>query len=97
MLGEEKLREALGTRVQVERREVGGKIMIDFFSNEDLKSLLDIIQTNVLKDPNGALKKFETENILAPAPEEATQLLDDRSVEEKNEDEGLYSVSSFTI
>jgi ParB family chromosome partitioning protein len=92
---EEKLREALGTRVQVERRDVGGKIMIDFFSNEDLKSLLDIIQTNVLRDPNESLKKFEAENF--PAPEEMTQLADDRSVEEKNEDDGLYSVSNFTI
>src|SRR3989344_3395602 len=43
---EDKLREALGTRVQIERRDVGGKVMIDFFSNDDLKTLLDIIQSN---------------------------------------------------
>jgi ParB family transcriptional regulator, chromosome partitioning protein len=46
---EEKLRDALGTRVQIERRDVGGKVMIDFFSAEDLKSLLETIQNNLTK------------------------------------------------
>lgn len=91
---EDRLREALGTRVQVERREVGGKIMIDFFSNDDLKSLLAIIQTNVLKDPHEALKKFENENPIAP--EDMKQLTDDRTTEEKQDDE-LYSVKNFSI
>lgn len=37
---ENRLREALGTRVYIEKREVGGKIMIDFFSSDDLETLL---------------------------------------------------------
>ena len=52
---EEQLKEALGTRVQIERKEVGGKILIDFFSNEDLKSLIQILQqptTNNLQPIN---------------------------------------------
>ncbi len=40
---EDKLTENLGTRVQIDRREVGGKITIDFFSNEDLIQILNII------------------------------------------------------
>ena len=95
---EEKLREALGTRVQIEKREVGGKILIDFFNNDDLKSLLGIIQTNVLKDPNEALKKFEAENPISV--EELKESVDDRTPEEKQKDEGdedLYSVRTFTI
>jgi len=95
---EEKLREALGTRVQIERRDIGGKIMIDFFSNDDLKSLLDIIQTNVLKDPNESLKKFESENKPADGKLASNTPVDDRSTEEKKEDEGeLYSVRNFTV
>jgi len=94
---EEKLREALGTRVQIERRDVGGKIMIDFFSNDDLKSLLNIIQTNVLKDPNEALERFARENPEgAEVPLESTPLIDDRSAEEKKDDD-LYSVTNFSI
>lgn len=38
---EEKLREALGTRVYIERKGLGGKIMIEFFSDEDLQTLID--------------------------------------------------------
>ncbi len=41
---EGKLNEALGTRVMIERREVGGKIVIDFFNNEDLHHLLQILE-----------------------------------------------------
>jgi|ERR1035437_1751352 ParB family chromosome partitioning protein len=100
---EEKLREALGTRVQIERRDQGGKIMIDFFNNEDLRSLLDIFQTNVAKDPNEALKKFEAEHpqamgdIAQSETSSADELpVDDRSQEEKNDDE-MYSVSNFSI
>ena len=43
---EEKLTESLGTRVSIEKRENGGKILIDYFSNEDLKNILELIKTN---------------------------------------------------
>jgi ParB family chromosome partitioning protein len=96
---EEKLREALGTRVQIERKEVGGKIMIDFFNNDDLRSLLDIIQTNSLKDPNEALNRFaELQPETTPDPE--LPAVDDRSTEEKKKDEeegDMYSVTNFSI
>ena len=38
---EEKLREALGTRVSIQRRGIGGKISIEFFSPEELQGLLE--------------------------------------------------------
>ena len=40
---EQELTESLGTRVQIESKEVGGKIMIDFFSNDDLRELLRVL------------------------------------------------------
>ncbi len=43
---EGKLHESLGTRVSIERREQGGKVVIDFFSNEDLKVIIDLIEKN---------------------------------------------------
>ncbi len=42
---EKELTEQLGTRVHIEPREVGGKITIDFFSDDDLKSILALINT----------------------------------------------------
>lgn len=37
---ESELTETLGTRVQIEKREVGGKIVIDFFSNDDVRAFI---------------------------------------------------------
>lgn len=38
---EKKLSDSFGTRVQIDNREVGGKLIIDFFSSDDLKAILD--------------------------------------------------------
>ncbi len=99
---EEKLREALGTRVQIERKDVGGKVMIDFFSNEDLKALLGVIQTNIVKDPNASLHAYaETHAEQIPvAPEEATTLTDDRApleIAKEEKEDDIYSVKNFSI
>lgn len=39
---EQRLTEVLGTRVAIENKPVGGKLVIDFFSDEDLRNLLSI-------------------------------------------------------
>ena len=38
---EKEFAESLGTRVSIERKQVGGKLVIDFFSSDDLRALLD--------------------------------------------------------
>ena len=43
---EEEVSGVLGTRVHIERREKGGKIEIDFFDDEGLKNILEVIRTN---------------------------------------------------
>ncbi len=52
---EGKLNQALGTRVMIEKKEKGGKVVIDFFNNEDLRHLLEMIQSpgNALKNMSG--------------------------------------------
>ncbi|MES2437155.1 MAG: ParB/RepB/Spo0J family partition protein [Patescibacteria group bacterium] len=40
---EERFAESLGTRVHIERKEVGGKLTIDFFSKDDLRAILDLV------------------------------------------------------
>ncbi len=42
---EEKLQDTLGTRVHIEKHTVGGQITIDYFSNEDLHTILEIIKS----------------------------------------------------
>lgn len=41
---EEKFSESLGTRVQIEKKRTGGKLVIDFFSYEDLTAILALIK-----------------------------------------------------
>lgn len=82
---EQQLTETLGTRVQIERKEVGGKLVIDFFNNEDLRGILALIK-----------KKQEEGMAVAPVP---SAPIDDRSAEEKDPKQGddLYSVKNFSI
>lgn len=56
---EHKLQESLGTRVHIEKKEQGGKIEISFFSSDDLKQILDLLESNQKKKPYEMLEKFE--------------------------------------
>ncbi len=55
---EEKLQESLGTRVHIERKENGGHITIDFFTNDDLHTILGLIKSSGETNPNSMLEKF---------------------------------------
>ncbi len=105
---EDKLREQLGTRVKIERSEAGGKILIDFFSNEDLRMLLGLLETNQVKNPNEMLERHieKVEQVVVQVAEgaplavaEAVSASDDRTAKEKAADENddLYSVKNFSI
>lgn len=85
---EEKLAETLGTRVQIERKVVGGKLIIDFFSDRDLESILNLMRGNK-KDPNEMLNSYITEKssqiTVAPSVAEIIQ-----EVTEKQKDEPVF-------
>lgn len=55
---EERFAESLGTRVHIEQREVGGKIVIDFFSPDDLDTILALLKNNQSGDKNAMLNNF---------------------------------------
>ncbi|MFA6095691.1 MAG: hypothetical protein WC767_02510, partial [Candidatus Paceibacterota bacterium] len=52
---EQKLSETFGTRVSIEQREKGGKITIDFFSPEDLRTILSITESQQKRNPHAML------------------------------------------
>lgn len=57
------LSESLGTRVRIEQRDVGGKIVIDYFSDEDLRMISELIAENKMRrDPHALLEKYIQEN-----------------------------------
>ena len=97
-----KLQESLGTRVHIDKKSVGGKITIDFFSKEDLEDLLKILQSK--GNSNSASTNMLERHISAQSPEEKTplqeedpkeyvplkedtELLDDRDQQEKEKSE----------
>lgn len=55
---EEKLQESLGTRVHIEKKENGGYITIDFFTNDDLHTILGLIKSTDDGNPNAMLDKY---------------------------------------
>lgn len=63
---EEQLREALGTRVYIERKGVGGKISIEFFSEDELRALINQVALKRAEagdyGPSGIPKEKLSEN-----------------------------------
>lgn len=104
---ESKLAEALGTRVHIEKKENGGKITIDFFTNDDLHSILSVVEHAEKKNPHEALNRFDATQVqTSPAVETSEQvveqvqdtMVDDRAVEEKEEsDDDLYNIKNFSL
>src|SRR3990167_9072563 len=55
---EEEFQDKLGTRVHIDRKELGGQIKIDFFSIEDLRTILDSINKSTSeKKPDEMMEK----------------------------------------
>ncbi len=106
---EEKLTEKLGTRVQIEAKDFGGRVTIDYFSTNDLRNFLDLVNKNLDKNFGGELKfdhpdsffggtAAPTQQVGAPTSLEESVGVQDH-VEEpiEPEDENLYSVSNFSV
>lgn len=97
---EKELTEKLGTRVHIEQREVGGKILIDFFSGDDLKSIAEILhaggekKNNIAEDDKPIEEGDIKEEIVASTKD---QPIDDRPEVERDNEEDIYSVKNFSI
>jgi hypothetical protein len=65
---EEKLSEKLGTRVQIEKIGSKGRIHIDFFSEEELRALLDKMIEDDNQDSDEISEKDDLRNILYDEP-----------------------------
>ncbi len=84
---EEKLTETLGTRVSIEKRENGGKILIDFFSPEDLHNILELIKTNKVKSPTEMLDRHISANPVPPENKNIPDYVQDSTASEMTIDD----------
>ena len=93
--------------MRIERKEHGGKITIDFFSNDDLKAIVDVMNSKGQATPVQAAAETVTvssADSLVPGvvgiSTEPETPIDDRSKEEilaEENDEDLYSLKNFSI
>jgi ParB family chromosome partitioning protein len=105
---EHQLQESLGTRVHIEPKEAGGKITIDYFSNEDLDIILGVLK-NTTGTPESAVAQVSTPSTepiadFEESPESEKEMiasLDDRNSEEikqsEEEVEDLYNLKNFSL
>lgn len=110
---ENKFKEALGTKVSIDRFENGGRIMINFFSTDDARAILEkILHGSEAKSELGHITKNPSVEISNATPvqipdeikiEEVIpapeQPIDDRPQEEivKEENEEIYSIKNFGV
>ncbi len=72
---EERFTERLGTRVRIEKKDQGGKMVIDFFSNDDLRGILDLVQSSKARSGTELMDKFILSQQGVPAVEEAPRVI----------------------
>ena len=108
---EEKLQESLGTRVHIEKKENGGYITIDFFTNDDLHTILGLIKESGDRNPNSMLDKFIAKQEVLPVAIvdseienlvdlDESHLTDDRTnqeIKKAEEDVDLYNIKNFSV
>jgi ParB family transcriptional regulator, chromosome partitioning protein len=84
-----KMAESLGTRVSIEKKDVGGKVTIDFFTNEDLRAIMELLEKN---------KQRGVGEAISPIPEDKPFQDDpDAMLPEEESDEDLYSLKNFSL
>jgi ParB family transcriptional regulator, chromosome partitioning protein len=96
---EDRFKEKLGTRVRIEKRDNGGRVMIDFFNKDDLVALLEKIVMDADQSPDiqklANATPLEILSEAKPLTEEERIVVEDKPAEE--EDEDLYSIKNFSI
>jgi ParB family transcriptional regulator, chromosome partitioning protein len=105
MLLERELSDSLGTRVRIEKGQNGGKVMIEFFSVDDLAHIRDVVAKQhaamasaTVTEPEVALDAPAQE--VAENPEVAPQAEAPKAEETAMEtppEQDLYSVKNFTV
>jgi ParB family chromosome partitioning protein len=86
---EQKLTEQLGTRVKIERKEIGGKVTIDFLSNDDLQLILGLLNKQKETTVAPEVEQGQLEN------EVSEKLVEEFPVD--LEDPDLYNIKNFSL
>lgn len=88
---EKSLTETLGTRVIIETNEEGGRLLIDFFSPDDLQQLVAALAAE--RAAAGADASMEVYPNTTPLSDDPIP----PAAPEERDDDGLYSISNFSV
>ncbi len=101
---EKSFTESLGTRVRIEKGKEGGTVTIDFFSPDDLRTLLEKLngEAAALKaaNPHTASMSAAADAVMPAASTTVEAPIDDRApadVAVAQESEDIYSLKNFSI
>jgi ParB family chromosome partitioning protein len=108
LLLERELTESLGTRVRIEKKDQGGKLLIDFFSAEDLahiRRMLSLTQNGTIQHtavPAVPSIAVEPEVLATPEIAESESVATPEIVPppvetSSKEEEDLYSIKNFSL
>jgi ParB family chromosome partitioning protein len=88
LLLERELTEKLGTRVRIEKKDQGGKVLIDFFSVDDLAHIREVFSKTAEPDaaPSDTPPEIPTPETPLPAAPDNPKAADD-----------LYSIRNFSV
>ena len=111
LLLERELTEKLGTRVRIEKKNQGGKVLIDFFSVDDLAHIRDVFTRQF--SPVREVVEVKTQSVAvqeSPVPVENSERTEIPSEEiiapagiqassqaETEKEDDLYSIKNFTV
>ncbi len=99
LLLERELTEKLGTRVRIEKKEQGGKVLIDFFSVDDLAHIRQIFsQREAGGNPSAPTQPAASAEPAAEAmPATPDAVTTEVLLEQKKEEDDLYSIKNFSV
>lgn len=86
---EQRASDVLGTRVHIEPKEVGGRIRIDYFNEEDLRKILEVINERKISAEN-------TENPEDLEVDNSESTIEEEEIKHVDEDE-TFSLNNFTV
>ena len=101
---EKQLSERLGTRVRIEKKNAGGKLLIDFFSPEDLTAICMTLITQpaalAVPEPTEVTDAVVAEGeVVEQGPQTPVEPAApiEPVVPPEPEDDGLYSINNFSL
>ncbi len=83
--------EKFGTRVHIERKQIGGKVTIDFFTNDDLQKIIEQLSSESV-----SVRQEKLEESVAAVPEVVFEVAPE-SQSDNTPDDTLYNTNNFTV